>query len=264
MAGLATLPRFTQVEASPLPVLPKVSAWHMHQPGEPVDAELRQPDAGAKHAYPVNWTGLALRALQDDEAPQVKRRVFLNMEVGRRVFDLRTPGDAVHLAHVGGVVDRLGGVYCVYGHGWMDSDIGPRRRAEIDAAAWRLYGQPRMLAVRCYGRFNKAWAAELHQRVERARRAAKAIRQGVGVALVISPWVDGQDMDLAEWWHVCTAAANIADYLDADVPTDVVAWWDGLRIVQGERVRMPYSYAEPYIDTLAAELDKAGVLEHDE
>lgn len=241
MAARCAIARFEGVpEGLPLVRHPIVSAWHMHQPGERVDAVTLVPDAYAKHAYAVNWSGLRERT-QD-----LERMPFVNMEVGRQVWNLRTLQDAERLCHVGDVVRALGGAYCVYGNGWIDT-TGEPEEAERDRWAHRMTADPEAYAVPAYGRFSHAWAQSMVQGLERAASAARSDHR---VCVVITPWLDdqGTDMSLDDWREVATGTANACAHYNAEP----MLWWDGARVGDnGKLYRLSYDYAAPYVQVLA-------------
>lgn len=230
--------------------------WHLHQLGEPIDAQIKEPDKWGKGAYPVNFDGLRertgvarLNQSHRNNGYASGQPLVLEMEVGQRVFDYRDDRDRLALAHIGKVVRALGGVDCVYGHGWGfqvgwntkpdDSELWKVNLAN-DLAAYTLYGCPDRLAVTMYGKWSHRWLPDRAHRIERARRLADAITyKPVKPVLFISPFVaDEGDMYLDHWRWTCDATRFVCNKMDADT----MIWWDG------GPDRRPYEYARPYVE----------------
>lgn len=234
-----------------------VHHWHLHQDGEPVDAQIDDPDPWGKGAYPVNFDGLRYRTVgqrlaqmnykylaqnESDRQPLV-----LEMEVGQRVFDYRYDRDRLALAHIGRVVRALGGVDCVYGHGWSQQHrVGHGIPYDMrpDLAVYTLIGCPDRLAVSMYGKWDHHWLPDRAHRIERAKRLADAITyKAVRPVLFISPFVAGYphlpgDMYVADWIRTCEATRTVCEQKDCDA----MIWWDG------GKERRPYEEARPYVE----------------
>lgn len=245
-----------------------ITGWHLHQPGEPIDAQIEEPDRWGKSAYPVNFDGLSARTpdarrlhtLWKNGPSHKGRPLVLEMEVGRQVFDYRSATDRLALEHIGKVVGALGGVDCVYGNGWgFHLHLGDEMMLESDLAAYALIGCPDRLAITAYGKWSHQWAPSLAPKIARAKRLADAIKwKPVCPVLFTSPFVYPEgDMTVDEWRVKCQADRNVAEETDSDL----MIWWDGVRVVTpelakrwgfdkddiGTKQRMPYEYAVPYI-----------------
>lgn len=226
-----------------------VHHWHLHQPGEPIDAQIEEPDEWGKGAYPVNFDGLRSRAsrLRYTYDPAKETPTFhplvLEMEVGQGAFDYRHERDRLALAHIGRVVRALGGVDCVYGHGWSQQHRighGIPFNMRPDLAVYTLIGCPDRLAVSMYGAWDHYWLPDRAHRIERAKRLADAITyKPVRPVLFISPFVAGDgDMSVADWTRTCVATRTVCEQMDCDA----MIWWDG------GKDRRPYEEASPYIE----------------
>jgi hypothetical protein len=226
--------------------------WHLHRPGETIDAQIEEPDRWGKGPYPVNFDGLLTRTVNArhdrdiylghayPEGENSGKPLLLEMEVGQQVFDYRHERDRLALEHIGKVVGALGGVDCVYGNGWgFHLHLGDEMMLVDDLAAYALIGCPDRLAITAYGKWDHHWAPNLKPKIDRANRLADAIKwKQVNPVLFISPFVARQgDMTLSEWNSTCHGARKVADL----TACDLMIWWDG-----GPN-RRPYVEAEPYI-----------------
>lgn len=219
-----------------------VHHWHLWQDGEPIDAQIAEPDPWGKGHYPVNFDGLVERA-----EPHIieyachKVPLVLEMEVGQRVFDYRHQRDRLALEHIGKVVGALGGVDCVYGNGWgFNLHLGDEMTLESDLAAYSLIGCPDRLAITAYGKWDHPWALNLAPKIDRAKRLCDAIHwKTVNPVLFISPYVHPTgDVSLDDWRRTCEATRNVCEQMDCDA----MIWWDG------GRNRRPYEEARPYVE----------------
>lgn len=232
-----------------IPKASYVHHWHLHRPGEEVDAEIAEPDRWGKGPYPVNFGGLRMRAAEHVDRQRALnnghpygRPLVLEMEVGGQVFDYRHSRDRLALEHIGKVVGALGGVDCVYGNGWgFHLHLGDEMMLESDLAVYALIGCPDRLAITAYGKWSHQWAPLLAPKIDRARRLADAIHwKPVRPVLFISPFVAGEgDMTVDEWGNTCHAARNVAERTGCDL----MIWWDG------GPDRRPYAEVEEYIQT---------------
>jgi hypothetical protein len=241
----ATINRFADTpDDIGIPKASYVHHWHLHRPGEAVDAEIAEPDRWGKGPYPVNFDGLAKRTWPAEDAEYREQPTVLEMEVGQQVFDYRDTRDRLALEHVGKVVGALGGVDCVYGHGWSNEDpccFQGDTPVCYDLASYCLIGCPDRLAISAYGEWDHHWAPNLKPKIDRAKRLADAIKwKPVCPVLFISPFVAREgDMPLDEWRMLCVAAHEVA----GQTGSDLMIWWDG-----GPK-RRPYLAIEDYIDT---------------